>query len=167
MKAKLKRIKKEREFLLVSELAHTTWREHYAGVISNEQIEYMLEHFQSVPAIKEAEAKGCEYYLIRANCADIGYTALEPCNPQGKMFLSKIYILKEYRGKGYARDAINEAAEIARGLRLKAIWLTVAKKNTDSIAAYEHMGFVNTEDICKDIGGGFVMDDHIMELALQ
>lgn len=166
MKAKLKRIKKEREFLLVSDLAHRIWREHYAGVISSDQIEYMLEHFQSVNAIKEAEAKGCEYYLIRAQFANIGYLALEPCNPQGKMFISKIYILKEYRGNGYARDVIGEVKDMARRLRLQAIWLTVAKNNTLSIAAYEHMGFVNTQDICKEIGGGFVMDDHIMEMAL-
>lgn len=166
MKAKLKRIGKERDFLCVAGLAHQIWREHYAGVISNEQIEYMLEHFQSVSAIKKAEAEGCEYYLIRAGLANIGYIALAPCDPPGKMFLSKIYLLKEHRGKGYARDVIAQAAEMARKLRLGAIWLTVAKSNTASIAAYEHMGFVNTEDICKEIGGGFVMDDHIMELAL-
>ena len=45
-KAKLKRVSREREFLAVADLAHTIWREHYAGVISGEQIEYMLEHFR-------------------------------------------------------------------------------------------------------------------------
>ena len=72
-KAKLKRVSREREFLAVADLAHTIWREHYAGVISGEQIEYMLEHFQSVPAIKEADARGCEYYPV-------SYTHLRPAS---------------------------------------------------------------------------------------
>lgn len=166
MKAKLKSVRKELELLIVADLAHTIWREYYAGVISQEQIEYMLEHFQSVSAIKEARAKGCDYYLIRAEFANVGYIALEPYKPQGKLFLSKLYILKEYRGKGYARDAVNEATQKACALRLNTIWLTVAKNNVPSIAAYERLGFVNTKDIYKEIGGGFVMDDYIMERTI-
>lgn len=166
MRAKLKSVRKELEFLNVADLAHAIWREYYAGVIPQEQIEYMLEQFQSVSAIKEAQARGCEYYLIRAEFANVGYIALEPYKPQGKLFLSKLYLLKEYRGKGYARDAVNEAIQKARTLRLNTIWLTVAKNNAPSIAAYERMGFVKTEDIYKEIGGGFVMDDYMMELAL-
>lgn len=165
-KAKLKKISKEREFLAVAGLAHTIWREYYAGILSNDQIEYMLENFQSVTAIKAAEAKGCEYYLVRVLGVNIGYIALEPGCPQGKMFLSKIYLLEEYRGKGYFREVLREVREMARTMRLKSIWLTVAKKNFASMEVYQHLGFVHTEDICKEIGGGFVMDDHIMELAV-
>lgn len=165
-KARLKRVSRERDFLAAADLAHTIWREHYAGIISSDQIEYMLEKFQSVPAIKNADAQGCEYYLIRVLGVNAGYVAIEPNHPQGKLFLSKIYLLKEYRGKGYARDVLDEVREMARGLRLKSIWLTVAKNNRSSLAAYEHLGFTNTEDICKDIGGGFVMDDYVMELPI-
>lgn len=166
-KAKLKRIRKEYEFLAVADLAHRIWREHYAGVISGEQIEYMLEKFQTVPAIKAAEAEGCEYYLVRKLGVNIGYLALQPCYPPGKMFISKLYLLREYRGKGYSRDILSEVADMARSLRLKSIWLTVAKNNLSSIAAYEHLGFHEADTICKEIGGGFVMDDYIMEKTLE
>ncbi|MEG2361645.1 MAG: GNAT family N-acetyltransferase [Christensenella sp.] len=165
-RVRLKSVHRERDFLLTAELAHEIWREHYVGIISSEQIEYMLEHFQSISAIKTAQAQGCEYYIIRAGCANVGYLAIEPCHPRGKMFLSKFYILKEYRGHGYAHGALAEIRENARALHLEHIWLTVAKNNTPSIAAYERMGFVNTEDICTDIGGGFVMNDHIFELKV-
>ncbi len=165
-RARLKRISREREFLSAAELAHTIWREHYAGLLSSDQIEYMLERFQSAAAIKEADAQGCEYYLIRVLGLNIGYAALQPDHPQGKLFLSKAYLLKDYRGKGYFSSVIREACEMARAMRLKNIWLTVAKNNRSSIAVYEHLGFIHTEDICTDIGGGFVMDDYIMELTV-
>lgn len=98
---------------------------------------------------------------------NIGYLALKPCYPPGKMFISKLYLLREYRGKGYSRDILSEVADMACSLRLKSIWLTVAKNNLSSIAAYEHLGFHEADTICKEIGGGFVMDDYIMEKTLE
>ncbi len=106
---------------------HLLFGGHYAGVISGEQIEYMLEHFSRCPPSKEADARGCEYYLIRAFGVNMGYAAVKPNNPQGKMFLSKIYLLEEYRGKGYARDVVNEVREMARSLRLP-IWRSLLPK---------------------------------------
>ncbi len=166
-KAKLKRVKKEYEYLAVADLAHQIWREHYAGIISTEQIEYMLEHFQSVPAIKATEAEGCEYYLARHLGVNIGYAALTPCYPQGKLFISKLYLLKDHRKKGYSKEILGEVEEKAKGLRLQSIWLTVAKNNVNSISAYEHLGFDRVDSICKEIGGGFVMDDYMMEKRLE
>ena len=40
--------------------------------------------------------------------------------------------------------------------------LHVNKYNTNSILAYEKMGYVNTESMVTDIGKGFVMDDYLM-----
>ncbi len=163
-RARLKKISKEREYLLVSGLAHEIWREHYSGIVSADQIEYMLEKFQSASAIKSAvSGEGYEYYLIRKTLVPIGYVGIKPYYPQGKLFLSKFYILKEFRGQGYARDVIAELAEIAKDMRLHAIWLTVSKKNASSIAAYEQLGFQKTGDVCNEIGNGFVMDDYVFE----
>ena len=166
-KAGLKKIGKEREYLLVADLAHTIWREHYAGIVSPDQIEYMLEKFQSADAIKAAVAgEGYEYYLITRLGAPIGYVGIKVNHPQGKLFLSKFYILKDFRGQGYARDVIAELTEMGKRLRLCCIWLTASKHNASSIAAYRHLGFAQTDSICTDIGGGFVMDDYVFEKPL-
>ena len=50
---------------------------------------------------------------------------------------------------------------------LKSIYLTVNKYNDRTIAIYHHMGFVQIDDVVTDIGGGFVMDDYILEFALR
>ena len=42
--------------------------------------------------------------------------------------------------------------------------LAVNKRNAAAIAAYRKHGFEIVEAVVKDIGGGFVMDDYIMEL---
>ena len=44
--------------------------------------------------------------------------------------------------------------------------LTVNKRNVLPIRAYERFGFRRAEAVVKEIGGGFVMDDYRMTLAL-
>ncbi|MEA4854276.1 MAG: GNAT family N-acetyltransferase [Christensenella sp.] len=166
-KARLKKISTEREYLLTADLAHQIWREHYSAFIGADQIEYMLEKFQSVNALKAAvAADGYEYYLIKKTGVPIGYAGIKTNHPAGKLFLSKFYILKDYRGRGFAKDVIAELIDMASRLRLKSIWLTVSKNNESAMTAYRRLGFTQTDSICMDIGGGFVMDDYIFERSV-
>mgnify|MGYP000946296278 CR=1 FL=1 len=161
-KIHLKKVKAQREILETSGIAHIVWREHYANIISSDQIEYMLAQFQSPDAIGKAIAEGYEYYLLRRFGVSAGYIGIKPNEPQGKMFLSKIYLLKDYRGRGYAYDTVTQLVEMSRRLHFSSIWLTVNKENP-SVSAYKKMGFEIMEEIVTDIGHGYVMDDYVME----
>ena len=44
------------------------------------------------------------------------------------------------------------------------IQLTVNRFNADSIAVYQKWGFVTLREEKNSIGGGYYMDDYIMEL---
>ncbi|MEG2601476.1 MAG: GNAT family N-acetyltransferase, partial [Carnobacterium sp.] len=50
---------------------------------------------------------------------------------------------------------------------LLKIQLTVNKYNDKSIAAYKKMGFVTVKEQVADIGGGYIMDDFVMEYSLE
>lgn len=50
---------------------------------------------------------------------------------------------------------------------MSAIYLTVNKHNESSIAVYRKFGFRMADAVTTAIGGGFVMDDYIMELPLR
>lgn len=158
----LKRAKKPREFVEAAGLAHAIWREHYASIISSGQIEYMLEKYQSPSAIGQSLADGYEYYIARRFGVSVGYVGIQPNEPRGGMFLSKFYLLKEYRGKGFASDMLSQLCDMCRRQRLRYIWLTV-NKNNPSVQAYEKMGFRTVREQVSDIGGGYVMDDYVME----
>ena len=45
--------------------------------------------------------------------------------------------------------------------------LRVNRANTGAIRAYERFGFRIRGPLVTDIGGGFVMDDHVMERSLD
>ena len=49
-------------------LAKEIWNEHYIKILSQEQIDYMLEKFQSENAIKEQISNdGYNYYFINSD----------------------------------------------------------------------------------------------------
>ena len=146
----------------VASLAKQIWQEHYEPIIGQEQVNYMVDKFQSVPAMQEQlEQKGYQYYGLIHMGKLAGYFAIK--EEKDELFLSKLYIDKKYRGRDYARKALNyiEQTCIEKGIR--RLWLTVNRNNHTSIRIYEKLGFSNAGSQVADIGSGYVMDDYIME----
>ncbi len=148
----------------VVDLGDEIWKEHYTPIIGSEQVNYMLEKFQSVPAVQNQIQDGYSYFLIRNNKVNIGYLSVQP--RENVLFLSKIYLLKNFRGLGLFSFALKFIEEIAIDQKLSIMQLTVNKHNTKSISAYEAKGFIKIKSAVFDIGNGFVMDDFVMEKSL-
>ena len=151
----------------VAALARAVWSEHYVPIIGQAQVDYMLDAFQSGQAIDGQLAEGYEYYLLSDGERNTGYLAVVPDAEAGTLMLSKLYVVKAERGRGYGRMMIDFARRLSRERGLKTLWLTVNKHNTESIAWYRRMGFVSVGPTVQDIGGGFVMDDYRMEMTVD
>lgn len=162
---KIIRISKVSDFKSIEDLAHIIWHEHYVPIIGIEQVEYMLEKFQSVRTMQKQVKEGAEYFIINTDEKSVGYISF---SQKGEtLFLSKIYILNEMRGKGIGHSAMKFIEESAIAKDLNKIALTVNKYNTGSIKAYLKMGFINVGEIVSDIGQGYVMDDYKLEKPLK
>jgi RimJ/RimL family protein N-acetyltransferase len=126
----------------------------------------MVKKYQSAPAISyQIHHEGYRYFLIYARGKAVGYIGMQV--REQDLFLSKYYVHRSQRGKGYGREAMEFVRQYAAGRALTGISLTVNKFNTQSIAAYEKMGFRNLGPAVADIGNGFIMDDYIMRLPLD
>lgn len=155
----------EEQITLLSAMAGEIWHEYYASLISLEQIRYMLDKFQSVEAISSQIQNGeLAYYLISDQSGPVGYLAVRI--EEGSLFLSKLYVLAEHRGKGAASKAMAFLESLCAEQGLNAIWLTVNRHNHASIAVYEKKGFRKVREQVGDIGNGYVMDDYIMEKTM-
>lgn len=157
-------VSSEIELKGVEVLAFEIWREHYTPIIGSKQVDYMLDKFQSVQTMKEQIINGYRYYSINNNDNPVGYLAYT--KRRKDLFLSKIYVLKGSRGQGIGKKAMLFIMDTARALGCEKVSLTVNKFNKNSIKAYESIGFVNKEALVQDIGGGFIMDDYLMEYSL-
>ncbi len=139
-------------------LAELIWREHYPAIIGEEQVEYMLEKFQRIEAIRDQIDMGMEYYLVTRDGEDAGYFAVQV--EDGDLFLSKLYIKSSESGRGLGGAALNFIQDCWKPGKVR---LTVNKENSESIRFYESRGFIKTGEVVQEIGGGFVMDDYKME----
>lgn len=143
----------------ISNLASEIWYEHYPGIISAEQINYMLKKNQTAFAIEEQINSGICYYIAGFNNAPAGYFAVRISDCE--LFINKLYIVKSMRGKGIATAFINRAkADFPDAKNMK---LYVNKYNP-SVNAYLRMGFNIVRSMITDIGDGYVMDDYEMVL---
>lgn len=160
-KGNLKRAHTDKDFHLIAELASIIWTEHYPPIIGVEQVNYMLDKFQSFNAIKEQVQDGVFYFIMYFNNKPAGY--LSYYKKEDSLFLSKLYVLDQYRGKKIGKTALIFIEDQLVDLGCDSISLTVNKNNSNSIKAYQKMGFKIIDTIVIDIGNGFVMDDYFLK----
>ena len=150
----------QRDFEQIENLGKIIWEEHYTPIIGIDQVEYMLDKFQSVAAIQTQVDEGYEYYFIIYDGIATGYLSF--AKKKDSLFLSKFYISKSERGKGIGKSALEFVLNKAREESFTKISLTVNKYSYNAIKAYKKLGFESVDSIVQDIGGGFVMDDFVM-----
>ena len=146
-------------------VAEEIWREHYIPIIGEKQVEYMLEKFLSAEALVEQINSGYEYFLLSYDYTFAGFAGIH--DKDGELFLSKLYIHKDFRGKKIASYMFQKFVEICKLRELKKIWLTCNRHNTNTLEVYKHWGFQTVREEATDIGSGFVMDDYIMEYEVK
>lgn len=148
--------------MAVVSLAQIIWNEWFPSIISQEQVNYMVEKFQSMPAIDEAiREKGYEYFLMILGDTPIGYMGVAP--DDGALLLSKLYLMKPFRGQRRSNLFFDRAEKVAKEKGFSKIRLFVNRHNYNSIRVYLRKGYRIVEEIKTDIGDGFICDDFLME----
>ncbi len=161
------KVRTREQIIDVVNLARQIWTDHYLTIIGQEQVDYMLEKFQSEDAIATQIGDGYEYYIVWHNGRNSGYMAFFSDADAGMLMLSKIYVVRAERGQGLGRLMLEFAEHVCRERRIGTLWLNVNKNNTRSIAWYKRMGFKNVGSTMQDIGCGYVMDDYRMEKTVE
>lgn len=166
MKIDTIQVQSKAQIQVVAQLADTIWREHFTAVIGIEQVNYMLAKYQNFNAIKMQIELGWSYYLFKMDDEHVAYCALIPDAKKHRVMLSKLYVRNDYRGKGLGSYILNFIEGEYKGGSNKYLWLTVNRFNTNSINWYKHHQFTVIDEVKKDIGKGYFMDDYIMEKQL-
>ncbi len=161
----------ESDYAVLRDLASTIWREHYTGIISVAQIDYMLAGRFSDEALQEQCAAPNKWLeLLRVGGEPVGYCGYEVIREDDAstpvMKLGQLYLLESHRGLGLGRVMLGHVEAQAREHGSRVIRLQVNKQNTSSIGFYLAMGFEVAREAVFDIGSGFVMDDFVMEKRL-
>ena len=130
------KVTEEEQIEKIAEIAAPIWHETYDCINGVASTDYMIEKFQSVPAIhRQMESEGYVYYMMLDDGVPAGFIGLVP-HKEGKMFLSKLYVSAAHRSRGLPRAAFDFIETLCQVEKLPAIYLTVNKKNFHAIEVY-------------------------------
>jgi len=151
----------------VRSLARVIWHAHYPGIISSEQIDYMLERGYALDALERfvgVQDRGL--YIALVDRVLSGFAAWYLTDNPAEAKLDKLYVLQSCQRQGLGGRLMARVADAARAANATMLILNVNKHNTQAIHAYEKHGFAIREEVVVDIGDGFVMDDYVMYRTL-
>lgn len=147
----------------IAEIARKTWPVAYGEILSQAQLEYMLNAFYSKESLQANIDNGHEFILAIENDIVLGFASFEhQYQHKAKTKIHKIYMLPESQGKGLGKllIAIIEKTAIDNGSN--NLLLNVNRFNK-ALGFYQKMGFNIIEEINIEIGLGYLMEDYIME----
>jgi len=176
---------------LIRSISERTWPSTYGHIISQEQIDFMLDWMYSDTSLEQQMNNGCSFYIAsikkeNEQWCDVGFCSVGPeekekekeeeekeekdnsssekteCSKAHK--LNKLYVLPAAQGTGAGKALLNKAIEVAKAAGSSSLFLQVNKQN-DAYTFYLKHGFVKEQEFKFDIGNGFFMDDYVMRLS--
>jgi ribosomal protein S18 acetylase RimI-like enzyme len=151
----------------VRSIALATWPSAYSQIISQDQIEYMIEWMYSEASLSHQLNVLNHIFFIAVDEKEIpvGFTSCSTFNKDHIYKLHKLYILPDRQQKGTGKILLDYAIAHAVTNGAQKMILQVNKKNK-AVDFYKKNGFDIYEENIFDIGNGFVMDDYLMEKKL-
>jgi diamine N-acetyltransferase len=154
------------EIPLIRELTSRVWPQTYAPILSQEQIDYMLEMMYSQASLeKQMTKESCQFIIVYEDGNPVGFASYSETEPK-RWKLHKIYVLQNQQGKGTGRFVIDHIIEEIKKKDASALFLQVNIHNKAK-SFYEKLGFTEVDLINLDIGNGYFMNDYIMEKKLK
>src|SRR5262249_54586892 len=129
----------------------------YPSILSAAQIDYMLPRLYAPAVLARELAQGIHYEVLD----DVAFASWEAAGDGAR--LHKLYVHPDHQRAGHGRRLIEHVAALSRAAGCTRLTLKVNKHNASAIAFYRRCGFRVADAVVVDIGGGFVMDDYVME----
>jgi RsiW-degrading membrane proteinase PrsW (M82 family)/ribosomal protein S18 acetylase RimI-like enzyme len=150
---------------LIRSLSLDVWPQTYSNILSPHQIDYMLNLMYSEASLHQQMHENNEFLIIYNAGIPVGFASYGEV--ESTVFkLHKIYILPKHQGRGTGRFVIEQIIKDKKTRGGRSLLLQVNRNNVAAKNFYEKLGFevIRTED--TDIGGGYYMNDYIMEKKL-
>lgn len=148
----------------IRKIATITWPDAYGTYISKTQLDYMLDMMYSDDSLLNQINKGHQFYIAEHKSEAIGFASVSK-EADNACKLNKLYVLPTSQKTGAGKALLLQTIEYATSIAANSMYLQVNKQN-NAQQFYSYHGFAIREASILEIGGGYVMDDYIMELVL-
>jgi GNAT superfamily N-acetyltransferase len=156
----------------IRSVSERTWPSTYGHIISQAQIDFMLDWMYSDESLAKQMNTGCAFYIAsiqneKGEWNQLGFCSVSAEKEDGAKEiahkLNKLYVLPEAQGTGAGKALLNKAIEEAKKAGSTSLFLQVNKLNS-AYSFYLKKGFIKEQEFKFDIGNGFYMDDYVMRL---
>lgn len=124
---------------IIGRVHSEAWKQAYKDIFPDEYLEKDTTESRTQEFLDSCKDKDIWYYMICEDTNAVGIVKL--INDVDKCEISSLYILNEYRNRGYGRQVVEY---MRKELYPKTLMLWVLKDNVNAIRFYENNGFVNT-----------------------
>lgn len=148
----------------IQNIAIVTWPATFGGLISSDQIKYMLKLIYNQESLKEQILdKGHQFIMVEKYSQEIGFFSYEINHePQSHLMIHKIYILPKSQGQGIGLRILNFLSNTALNHKINQLRLKVFHKNEKALGFYKKYGFKSTVIEKLDIGQGYQVEEYEM-----
>ena len=137
---------------LIRQLTFAVWPQTYSPIISQQQVDYMLEMMYSESSLRQQMEEGTQFILVYEENEPVGFAACQKIEPT-IWKLHKIYILATQQGKGTGKFLMDHIIKEVQQQGAQVLQLQV-NRNNKAKSFYEKIGFKVIEEADFDIGNG-------------
>jgi GNAT superfamily N-acetyltransferase len=153
----------ESQLGIIQNLAKAIWPDAYGAILSQEQLDYMMNMMYSDNSLSNQLRNKYVFLLAKIDTDFIGFASYElNYDKSNYTKIHKLYVLPEIQGQGVGKELIYYIQEIAIKNSNSGLILNVNKQNKAK-DFYLKNEFKIEESVIVDIGNDYVMDDYIMK----
>jgi ribosomal protein S18 acetylase RimI-like enzyme len=136
----------------LTKIAQQTFFDTFDGTCTEQDMQDFLQNvFSEQEHINELKDDHCLYYFAEIDGVPVGYmkfmedySSFAEMKKWKALELKRIYVSKEYQGKGVAQKLMDLILDHAVTNKYEVVWLGVWDQNYKAQKFYEKYGFVNS-----------------------
>jgi ribosomal protein S18 acetylase RimI-like enzyme len=149
----------------IRDITMQVWPPTYVPIIGEQQVSYMIGLFYAPEHLKKQMAEGHNFIVCYSGSEPVGFAGWSEIEPNIYK-LHKLYVLTTQQGRGVGKLMMDHIIKEIKAAGATALRLNVNRYNFNAKAFYERTGFTLYKDEDIDIGNGFFMNDHVLELPV-
>ncbi|WP_299454447.1 GNAT family N-acetyltransferase [uncultured Microscilla sp.] len=158
----LKQAKTTADYQTIEQLAREIMPEVYQGIVPPAHVDFFLTTFQTTHVIaRQINEAHYQYYLLWLNGQVAGYLGIQLLSD--RIHLSKLYVLKKFRGKKLGKAALEFVDKVAQEKGANQVDLFVNIGNKETINFYKKAGYTISDTVTHQYDNGHSETDHKME----
>ena len=152
---------------LINELAWIVFPHTYKELLSQGQIEFMMDWMYSPTNLqKQMTEDGHIYFIAYKDEVPAGYLSIQP-EGEHTYHLQKIYVLPHFQGMKLGKLLFNHAIKAIKELHPEPCQMRLnVNRENKAVTFYQRMGMVKVDEGDFPIGNGYYMNDYIMGLDI-